>query len=411
MNRSFAILVCLLPLAAAAGLYESRERRISVYGPMGQAKEWLEFVLRADKDVQSLLDLDEKQEPAHALRLRLETKAQASRPFQLAFTGKEYRTEILRRVYVALLQRAVTPANAAPVPLPSAEWLAASLTLRELSVDRNRLGRVPVDYEPVRVGFRHGVFPILERLLADPVPADKPMLYRFYATHCDIFVTAVKSETGLGANPFRQMLDLERHGRPTMVALEFVLRPCFKDGENPQTWYQRVAPLVSRKGRRRSRGDDVRERLEELTSVPALVMGGGADRIKRVPIEELPRRLEDYRLDAEAISRIYAQVFELYKDAPVLLQEPLAAHMTAFDSLRKGKIRRFRKELKRARKQFAEALEKQRAVEALLDSMEEDATAPDERFAPYLEVIDKNDADVRQLDPKLGELLDKTGRQ
>jgi hypothetical protein len=411
MKHSLAILAWLLPLMAAAGIYESRERRVVVSAPLNQGKEWLEFALRADKDVQGLLDLDEKQTPAHSLRIHLGDKADHSRPFQLVFTGKEYRTEILHRVYVALLLRAVTPSRAAPIALPSAEWMAAALTLRELNVDRNRLGRVPVDYEPVRVGFRHGVFPILKRLLTDPVPADKPMLYRFYATHCDVFVAAVESVTGLRANPFRQMLDLERHDRPTMVALEFVLQPCFKEGENPQTWYQRVAPLVSRKGRRRSRGDEVQERLEELTSVPTLAMGGGADRIKRVPIEELPRRLEDYRLDAAAIARIYAQVFELYKDAPVLLQDPLMAHMVAFDSLRNGKIRRFKRELRKARKQFAEALERQRGVEALLDGMEEDATTPDERFAPYLEVIDRTDKDLRQLDPKLDELLDKTSKQ
>jgi hypothetical protein len=120
--------------------------------------------------------------------------------------------------------------------------------------------------------------------------------------------------------------------------------------------------------------------------------------------------LEDYRLDMTAIARIYEQMFELYKDAPVLLQEPLMAHMGAFDSLRKGKTRRFRRELKKARAQFAEALKRQRGVEELLDSMEDDTSAPDKRFAPYLQVVERVDEDLRQLDPKLDEVLDKAAK-
>jgi hypothetical protein len=402
-----ASLLCLACLIATADVFSSRERAISLHAPADSGKAWLEFVLRADQDVRDFLELGEKSEPRHTLRIRIGEKAESKPPFVLAFTGQEFRTDVEARVYEALLVRAVMPTDGKPREVPSAKWLAAALTLRDLVGDPKRLARTDVDYEPLRAGFRQGVFPDVARIMASPVPPTNPLLFRFYATHCSILLDAIRNETGLPDRPLLQLLDLEYHGRSTVDALTFLLQPALGQGETIQAWYERVVPDLSRRGRRMSQAEDIVQRLQDLTTVPALGAGEGFGTIKRVPIEELTKHLDEYRLDQAAVARIYGQIFEVQKDAPILLRDAVGGYMQAFESLRNGKVRRFRSQIRRAREDLSAAVEKQRAVEKLLDDIQEGYTTDAERFAPYLDAVERTDKDIRQLDPKIHELLDK----
>lgn len=410
MRRIGAILLALLPLAGSGAVMESRERRIVVEAPASIGKDWLGFALRADEAVNQFLGRSAATEPSSTLTIRVGTEEKSSQPMRLYFSGREFHSQISAAIYTALLVRAAVSRPGTVAAPPSAVWMAAALASRELGSDPRRPAQHEVDYEPLRASFRAGAFPDVARLLTEPVPATSPILFRFHAMHCDLFAAAIQAANLPGGNPFARILDLEVHGRDTMTAVGFVLQPTFAEGEDLQQWYQRVAPLVSRRGSRQSRADDVAERLEELTTVPTLAMNAGEQRISRVRIEDLPGRMEDYRIDRQAIGRMHDQIFELSKDAPWLLHEPLYAYMSALELLGKGKVRAFQKAMRRARNDFDQAVEKQRAVEALLDQIEDDYASPKERFEMYFDTVQRTDADIRALDPKVQELLDNASK-
>jgi len=389
-----------------AATVESRERRITVSAAPGSGKAWLDFALRADGDVQKFLGGDAVP-PKHRLRIHVGPDRKTEGVLRLSFTGREFRTEIAQRIYTSLLCRAAFPEPGKVPSLPSTQWMAAALASHELSTGRQMPGRKPTDYESVRAGFRKGVFPLVERLLSKPVPATSPILYLFYALHCELLATSIRSAPFPKETPFRRILELEVHGRSTVAATEFVLRPFFAEGETLQGWYERTAPVVSRRGSHLSPVEEVVQRLQELTMVNAISLNGGAQKIKRIPIEDLPEKLADYRINPDAIDRVHKQIFELVQDAPVLLREPLAAYMNAFGLLGKGKKRAFLRTIRRARKDFDAAVERQRAIGVLLDRIEEDYSSPTQQLAPYLRTVERADQDARALDPALHMLLDK----
>jgi len=410
MKRLWVIFLALLPLVGSGATAESGERRIVVDAPAAIGKEWLDFALRADHAVSRFLGLKDDAEPGSALRIRVGTEEQSNHPMRLCFSGREFHSEISSAVYSALLTRAATAHPDKTAALPSVTWMAAALASRELAIDPRRPGLNIVDYEPVRASFRAGAFPDVAQLLTKPVPSSSPIPFRLYAMHCDLFATAVQAAKLPEGNPFARILDLEAHERETMAAIRFVLLPALGEGEDLQQWYERVAPLVSRKGSQQSRADEVARRLEELTTVPTLAMNAGEQRVARMRLEELPDRMDDYRIDRQAIGRIRDQVFELSKDAPWLLHDPLYAYMAALDLLGKGKVRAFQRAMRRARTDFEDAVKRERKIEALLDQIEEDYTSPAERFELYFDAVQRTDEDIRQLDPKVQKLLDQAGK-
>ena len=401
-----AISALWLVVGTHAAAVESHERRITVSAAPGSGKAWLDFALRADSDVEKFLGGDAVL-PKHTLHIYVGPDRKTEGVLRLPFTGGEFRTVIAQRIYASLLCRAAFHKRGKVSSLPSAQWMAAALASHELSTGRQMPGTKPADYESIRTGFRNGVFPLVERLLTKPVPASSPILYLFYALHCELLATSIRSAPFPKETPFRRILELEAHGRSTVAATDFVVRPFFAEGETLQGWYERTAPAVSRRGSRLSPVDEVVQRLRKLTTVNSISLNGGAQKIKRIPIEDLPEKLADYRINPDAIARIHKRIFELVQDAPVLLREPLAAYMNAFGLLGKGKKRAFLRAIRRARKDFDAAVERQRAIGALLDRIEEDYSSPTQQLAPYLRTVERADQDARALDPALHILLDK----
>ncbi|MDX9981508.1 MAG: hypothetical protein RBU25_15910 [Lentisphaeria bacterium] len=409
MNPLRTILLVLLPLAALGELQESRERNIVVEAPGDAARPWLDFALRADQDVRKLLGTGDAV-PAGMLHLRIATGDQSNHPLRLALTGKEFHIHIAQRIYAALILRAAAPDRARPPELRSATWLAAALASRELSVNPQRPARSVAYYEPVRASFRGGAFPDVLRLTTHPVPPEHPALFRFYTMHCDLLMAAVQAAKFPDGNPFAQILQFEAQGNDPASALAAVLQPALAEGETVQAWYERVAPPISRRGSRQKRAEVIVEELEDLTSVPAMTRQLGDIRVSRVRLEDLPESLPDHPLDRAGIADIYAKVYELSKDAPWLLHEPLYAYMSALDQLGKGNKRAFKKAMQRARADFEQATRRQIAIEALLDQLQESYDPPDDRLDIYFDTVGRTDRDLRALDPKLHDVLDQASR-
>jgi hypothetical protein len=281
---------------------------------------------------------------------------------------------------------------------------------RVLFGNRESRGFFEPDYQPARHAFAMDHFPDVERLVTAPVPVTEPRLFRLYALHCDILLLALQTVPPEGESFPRRLLELEAYGRDTVAALLFLLAPSFASGENLQAWYERAAVDVSRRGRRQSRASLVEKRLQELITVPTVAPGQSTFTVTRVPIEDVPEKLEAYRVDKDALRNLQAEIFELLKDAPALMQEPLSEYMKAFETLAQGRTRRFKREVRRAHQHMQDAARRERQLEQYLDTVEQQVVPPDTRFAEYLDVIDTYDERRRSLAPDLHRYLDTFGR-
>jgi hypothetical protein len=316
---------------------------------------------------------------------------------------------VTHRLLRALLQRRFMAAEDANPPLmPSAEWLAAALTNRVLFGNRERDGRFAPDYEPARFAFQRGIYPEVERLLEHPVPPEATVLYRLYALHCDLLALCVLEAAGPDAG--QRLLELDARGRTPPEALRFVLQEVLAPGETLQSWYARAAADGSRQGRRVSDTDSTAERFEALVTVTVAAPADIGSRGNRVPLEDVPQRLAALPLENGAIGRLQHDLFELLKDAPYLLQKPISLYSEACDELAAGRTRAARNALRAARKQFGQALARQRLLDAYLDEQERRFVPAERRFALPLEIVGRYARAERELDPELQRYLDTLSR-
>ena len=309
-----------------------------------------------------------------------------------------------------LLRYAKSVAETA-IPAPEHfDWLAAAVVFEVLACTSHPDNAQPEpDYQPARVLFQDGTYPRLAELVTSPIlPAPaREAVYRLYALHCHLLLRAVAAGPPRDRDRLRQLVQLLAHGREPIVALQFVLGASLNDGRGLQRWYEREAPRVSRQGRRQARADEVLARLRMLETVPMVMPGQEDFGCERVPIDEVPKTLKSYALDREALQAKLHNLFELVKDAPVLLQEPLADYIDAFQALERGRTFTFKRRLRKARKRFRKAMTRQRAVEACLDHWDRKARLPAQQFTLYRDAVRRAQERQRALAPELYRYLDE----
>lgn len=349
--------------------------------------------------------------PPRPLTIRFRSAAAARQapptdPLMLDFAAEDPIEVVTHELLSALLSRQVTAPDAARPPrLPATGWLAAALTNRVLFGQRERYGRVVPDFEPARFAFQRGAYPDLQRLLESPVPPEHSIPYRLYALHCDLLALCVCESTDLEA--LSRLLTLDASGRAPAEAMAFVLAESLAGGATLQSWYQRTAEDVSRRGRRPSDTESVAMRFETLASVPVVAPGEHDFRGQRQPLEEIPGNLAALADDAEARHRLLREFFELVKDAPMLLQQPLAQYADACQSLGSSRQRSVRNAMRKARQGVEAALARQRLLDAWLDEQERRFIPAEKRFALPLDVVRRAAQAERDWDPALHRRLDE----
>ena len=373
-------------------------------------KAWQRFASACVADVDEFVG--RAGEPTKLLRIRFGDAGAgeaSSEPLSLSFGPEDSMEVVTHGLVRALLQRRfMAPQDANPPLLPSAEWLAAALTNRVLFGNRERYGRFMPDYEPARFAFQRGVFPEVQRLIQDPVPPEATVLYRLYALHCDLLALCLLESAG--ADAAQRLLQLDARGRPPLEALSFVLQDAMAAGETVQSWYTRTVTDRSRLGRRYSDTDSTAERFDALVTVAVAVPADLDSRGNRMPLEEVPEKLAALAQDKEAVGRLQHDMFELLKDAPLLLQAPMSLYCDACNELASGRQRPARNGMRKARKQFDEALVRQRRVDAYLDDEERRYVPAERRFALPLDVVGRTARADRSLAPELQRYLDTLSR-
>lgn len=372
---------------------------------------WQRFALACIADIEEFAGPSAS--PARALTVRFGPRAtdasRASEPFTLSFTPEDPMEVLAQRLVGALLRRRFVDAADTNLPvMPSVPWLAAAFSNRILFGNRERYGRFMPDYEPARFAFQRGCFPEVARLLAAPVPPERVVPYRLYALHCDLLALCLTESTD--ADVVGRLLQLDAHGRPPLESLAFVLQEALQTGESLQSWYERTAADASRRGRRPSDTETTAARFEALASVPVVAPGEHDFRGRRQPVEEVDGNLEALRHDPEALRQLQREFFELVKDAPWLLQEPVARYADACRALGTDRLRTTRKNLRKARHDVVAALDRQRRVDAYLDEQERRFIPAERRFALPLDVVRRYSQAGRELAPDLHRYLDTVSR-
>lgn len=228
------------------------------------------------------------------------------------------------------------------------------------------------DFRIPRRQFRDRCFPDLEKLLDMPVPSDRPAVLTVYLAHAnlllDILVDANPDFTGF----LRQWTLAEsQDGLSTIAALSRCLPPgTLRPGETLQGWYERRALELSQERPGQNTAAGIQEQLEEILTVSVL-SADARDGILRVHLEQLPWRLNDYKVDTAAVNRIYDRILRLQNTAPLLLRDAVGDYLSAVSAFRHQDYRLFRERLKVARRNLSGGLERQRAAEELLERSEE----------------------------------------
>lgn len=332
-----------------------------------------------------LLKQDEL-EPSDAGNLFL---SRQDRPVQLFFTISK--AIIQRRIREFLRRDSLS--------LDSANWLAAALCNRVFYDGLGIRTFFASDYRIARGQFLSGHFPQIELLLSRPMPAEDGALFRLYLQHCDLLVRTIESSRLTPGEFFRRLFEMEAYGRQGYEACEFLLKPEWHRLDHTlQDWYTRNVLSESGKGWQRADSAEVLEQLQELITVP-LLQAGRSNAVQRVPLDQMPRVLEDYRINTLALTLLQNKMLKLQMAAPPLLQEPIRLYSEALQMLKHDKIRSFKKKFQEAQRSFQEAQSRQKRIAALLDQQEKELQPMLQDFALFLQVDDKYEAIRRSLLP------------
>ncbi len=280
---------------------------------------------------------------------------------------------------------------------PIAHCVASALTHRIAS--RIMPGKLlTADYEVARNQFAKNEFPEVDKLLAEGIDADFGSLFDLYMMHCDLLMLSLETLKGSQRKRIQDLLIDDFNNLDPIEAFDKAFATYYEKDETRQAFYERRVAAVSRRRHRGSSTDVIADAVQELETVK-VVGGSGPAGLKTVRLEDMPKLLEDYKTDTRAFLQLEQQFRELKFDAPLLLQPSLDKYILALQHIREGQTRRFKRDFRNARKEFQEALERQRKIEAILDVEERKHISARRRFEDYLEIIDKYHEFSDQLRP------------
>ncbi|NLG14468.1 MAG: hypothetical protein GX561_09755 [Lentisphaerae bacterium] len=270
---------------------------------------------------------------------------------------------------------------------PIAHCVASALTHRVAG--RTMPGKLlTADYEVARNQFAKNEFPEVDKLLAEGIDADFGPIFDLYMMHCDLLMLSLETLKGSQRQRIQNLLIDDRNNLDPIEAFDKAFATYYEKDETRQAFYVRRVAAVSRRRHRGSSTDVIADAVQELETVK-VVGGSGPAGLKTVRLEDMPKLLEDYKTDTRAFLQLEQKFRELKFDAPLLLQPSLDKYILALQHIREGQTRRFKRDFRNARKEFQEALQKQRKIEAILDDEERKHISAGRRFEDYLEIIDR----------------------
>ena len=283
-------------------------------------------------------------------------------------------------------------------------WLAAAIVHDVVELNRY-LGtaRMP-DYQAVFSLLETGKTPDVETLINHPADPEYPYIYRLYALHCHLLTNLLRK--------------VSMHARPTLLAqylaalapesepagiLEKTYREAVADGPGLQEWYSKSAPAYCvRYGTTRSVSNTL-ARLDEIMRIKTTNQEDGS--ITEFALTDI--KSSDLTT-AVTLRKKTRQLVNLQREAPFLLRSALANHTTVLARFRaKRNIRRFRKEINRAKENLEEALARLKRMHAYLGTLEAQLNILPREVYWYTDIIRDKKERERKLLPEIENFLDE----
>lgn len=292
-----------------------------------------------------------------------------------------------RALFAALLRRRLEAATEKALTEGSVfQLVVAGLTHRYVRGRHALSGYYEPDYEIARNQFMRQEYPQATVLLTGAFQPEQRFFFELYMMHADLLVQCLEESSAKHGDALWQLLLAEQGGEDVGAAFERLTAAVRKQNETAQTYYERMVFRLSRRRRRQSGEEVIAERVQALETVPVLGIEGGSA-VKRVPLEDVPSVLADYRRDTQGVARLEGRFRELRQAAPWMLRESLEAYAKAVGWLREGEEGRFRREIQEARKAFAAALEKQKRLNTVMQETEQKHIPALRRFVDYVTVM------------------------
>lgn len=267
------------------------------------------------------------------------------------------------------------------------EVLTAGLCHRYVRGRHALSGYYEPDYEMARNLFMRGEYPKLEGLFLGGMPLEYRAFFELYMMHCDLLLLSLETLTSRHGEILQELAKAEQSGESLVDAYARLTKRFWQANDTAQAYYERNVFRVSRRKRRMSGEDVIAERVLELETVPVLGIEGGSV-MRRVPLEEVPNVLEDYKTDVQGVLRLENRFRDLLQASPYLLRPSLEHYAQALSHLREGNEGTFRKEIIRARTEFKTALARQKRMQALMDDYERTHVPIMRQFDDYLHIIE-----------------------
>ncbi len=273
----------------------------------------------------------------------------------------------------AVIQRAMTPMlPRGEFDVPSThEWLAAAMTRRilaKLRGDTTSLGLL------LPASAADGRIPDLGNLADHPVPPEAYLAYLLYARYADLLLSLIeRADTGKDGC-LRRILEFQAAGRAPSQAVRLALGDRPENGQSLPAWEaQETVRLIRRHHRPRS-SQEIRERLNEITSVTLAAPGRtGVVGWGRVPFEQASETAGTAELAPQAVANRLRQLNELWRGAPLLLQPSLHRFSAGLQAAAAARDPRpLQQDWKLARAQFDEAAARQDRLEDFLEGLEKE---------------------------------------
>ncbi len=266
----------------------------------------------------------------------------------------------------------------------SLDFISAALAYNFMMRMRTEGNIVDYDYQPALHQFTEGFFPEGMSLFTRPVSPDMPWLYRLYAMHCSLMIRCLRT---LNGNMVRSMLEADakadNEDGNAVIALFFEK---FPRREMFQSWYEGLVVNIAHNDRSGNIKFDLDEKVRELETVSVVEAGGAVAGLRAVKIDDSSQSIEVLRGDKVVLYKRQNDFLRLRNSAPVLLRPALEMYARAMGYLAADDVRAFKKELKKARKNYRKASERQKRLEEKLDDFEKSHTLPVRRYSTELEI-------------------------
>ena len=251
---------------------------------------------------------------------------------------------------------------------PSIHFIAAALANRIVYDGKGTKGLYRKDYRIPRRQFASGKFPDLARLLTEVPTAESRLLYRLYLVHCDLFLSCLQNTRSHKMSPFLLewwRLECNEH----LGTTEALAQLLGVSSDKLQDWYVTNATQQVRQMINSDSPQELPKRLEKLLTISVAELGG-TETVRSVPLEKLPEILKNRPLDLFTLTNVQMDLVQLKLDSPLIYHDAIDLYIAALDALRQNDLKLFRKRFKEAQKTFAQAMQLQQRITALLDEAE-----------------------------------------